>query len=94
MFRQDEIIIIQPQRRGLSQHPGAVARSRRGRNRPGPTRPAARPQATAKRGISSHPLVPASSTGQAHPAKPKTGSAAARFGAKANRGNTKNDRKL
>ena len=51
MVRQDEIIIIQPQRRGLSQHPGAVARSRRGRNRPGPTRPAARPEATAKRGI-------------------------------------------
>ena len=94
MFRQDEIIIIQPQRRGLSQHPGAVARSRRGRNRPGPTRPAARPEATAKRGISSRPLVPASSTGQAHPAKPKSGSATARFGAEANRGNTKNDRKL
>jgi hypothetical protein len=51
MFRQDEIIIIQPQRRGFSQHPGAVARSRRWRNRPGPTRPAARPEATTKRGI-------------------------------------------
>jgi hypothetical protein len=36
MFRQDEIIIIQPQRRGLSQHPGAVARSRPWRNRPSP----------------------------------------------------------
>jgi alkylhydroperoxidase family enzyme len=35
VFRQDEIIIIQPQRRGLSQHAGAVARSRPGRNRAG-----------------------------------------------------------
>jgi hypothetical protein len=34
MFRQDEIIIIQPQRRGLSQHLGAVARSRPWRNQP------------------------------------------------------------
>jgi hypothetical protein len=36
MFRQGEIIIIQPQRGMLNQHRGAVARSRPGRNRPGP----------------------------------------------------------
>jgi hypothetical protein len=36
MFRQDEIIIIQPQRGLLIQHGGAVARSRPRRNRCGP----------------------------------------------------------
>jgi hypothetical protein len=36
MFGQEEIIIIQPQRRVLSQHRAAVARSRPWRNRPAP----------------------------------------------------------